>query len=48
MIEHLRLNGAYWGLATLDLLNEIEAVKPDEIVQWIMQCQDIGSGKIMT
>ncbi|XP_042420051.1 geranylgeranyl transferase type-2 subunit beta 1-like isoform X2 [Zingiber officinale] len=44
VIEHLRLNGAYWGLTTLDLLNEIEAVKPDEIVQWIMQCQDIGSG----
>ncbi|RWW60716.1 hypothetical protein BHE74_00032272 [Ensete ventricosum] len=32
LIEHLRMNGAYWGLTTLDLLNKIGAIDVDEVV----------------
>ncbi|KAG6390757.1 hypothetical protein SASPL_148502 [Salvia splendens] len=40
VMEHLRLNGAYWGLTTLDVLGKLDAVNQDEVVSWIMQCQD--------
>ncbi|CAM8921860.1 unnamed protein product [Rhodiola kirilowii] len=33
------MNGAYWGLTTLDLLGKLDAVDVDEIVSWIISCQ---------
>lgn len=39
VMEHLRLNGAYWGLTTLDILGKLDAVDQDEVVSWVMQCQ---------
>nr|GMC57815.1 geranylgeranyl transferase type-2 subunit beta 1-like [Ipomoea batatas] len=39
VMEHLRLNGAYWGLTTLDILGKIDVVDQDEVIPWIMQCQ---------
>ncbi|KAI4321232.1 hypothetical protein MLD38_034638 [Melastoma candidum] len=44
VMEHLRLNGAYWGLTTLDLLGKIHAVDVDEVVSWIMACQHESGG----
>ncbi|OAY74366.1 Geranylgeranyl transferase type-2 subunit beta [Ananas comosus] len=44
LMEHLRINGAYWGLTTLDLLRKIEAVDSDEVVSWVMSCQDQDCG----
>lgn len=38
-MEHLRLNGAYWGLTTLDMLGKLNVVDQDEVVSWVMQCQ---------
>lgn len=38
-MEHLRLNGAYWGLTTLDLLGKLDTVDSNEVVSWILQCQ---------
>lgn len=38
-MEYLRMNGAYWGLTTLDLLGKLDAVDVDEVVSWIMKCQ---------
>ncbi|KAL3730493.1 hypothetical protein ACJRO7_027495 [Eucalyptus globulus] len=32
VMEHLRLNGAYWGLTTLDLLGKLDTVDSDEVV----------------
>ncbi|KAK3004459.1 hypothetical protein RJ639_019270 [Escallonia herrerae] len=43
VMEHLRINGAYWGLTTLDILGKIETVNIDEVVSWVMKCQH-GSG----
>ncbi|KAJ0020153.1 hypothetical protein Pint_31057 [Pistacia integerrima] len=39
VMEHLRLNGAYWGLTTLDLLGKLDAVDKEEVISWIMKCQ---------
>ncbi|XP_020252021.1 geranylgeranyl transferase type-2 subunit beta 1-like isoform X2 [Asparagus officinalis] len=38
LMEHLRINGAYWGLTTLDILHKISAVDPDEVISWVMKC----------
>jgi geranylgeranyl transferase type-2 subunit beta len=38
-MEHLRMNGAYWGLTTLDLLGKLDTVDVDEVVSWVMECQ---------
>lgn len=40
VMEHLRLNVAYWGLTTLDILGKLDAVDQEKVVSWIMQCQD--------
>ncbi|KAH0773333.1 hypothetical protein KY290_010470 [Solanum tuberosum] len=34
VMEHLRLNGAYWGLTTLDILGKLDAVDQDEVISW--------------
>lgn len=39
MTEHLRINGAYWGLTTVDILGKLESVDQEEIVAWVMKCQ---------
>ncbi|CAN4086598.1 unnamed protein product [Withania somnifera] len=39
VMEHLRLNGAYWGLTTLDIMGQLAAVEQDEVISWVMQCQ---------
>ncbi|KAL2487640.1 RAB geranylgeranyl transferase beta subunit 1 [Forsythia ovata] len=44
VMEHLRLNGAYWGLTTLDILGKLDAVDQDEVVSWVMQCQHESGG----
>ncbi|XP_020257951.1 geranylgeranyl transferase type-2 subunit beta 1-like isoform X1 [Asparagus officinalis] len=44
LMEHLRINGAYWGLTTLDILHKISAVDPEEVISWVMKCyhEDCG------
>ncbi|KAM7273287.1 hypothetical protein ACFE04_027951 [Oxalis oulophora] len=44
VMEHLRMNGAYWGLTTLDLLQKLDTVDQDEVISWIMQCQHHSGG----
>ncbi|XP_031099252.1 geranylgeranyl transferase type-2 subunit beta 1 isoform X3 [Ipomoea triloba] len=44
VMEHLRLNGAYWGLTTLDILGKLDVVDQDEVIPWLMQCQHESGG----
>ncbi|CAN1232327.1 Geranylgeranyl transferase type-2 subunit beta 1 [Linum perenne] len=44
VMEHLRMNGAYWGLTTLDLLGKLDVVDSNEILDWIMKCQHESGG----
>ncbi|KAJ8634816.1 hypothetical protein MRB53_009083 [Persea americana] len=39
VMEHLRMNGAYWGLTTLDLLQKLGSVDREAVVSWVMSCQ---------
>lgn len=38
-MEHLRMNGAYWGLTALDLLGKLDTVDVNQIVSWVLSCQ---------
>ncbi|XVF66935.1 hypothetical protein PTKIN_Ptkin10aG0080100 [Pterospermum kingtungense] len=44
VMDHLRMNGAYWGLTTLDLLGKLGTVNADEVISWIMKCQHESGG----
>ncbi|XP_062150822.1 geranylgeranyl transferase type-2 subunit beta 1-like [Alnus glutinosa] len=44
VMEHLRMNGTYWGLTTLDLLGKLDTVDVDEVVSWVMECQHESGG----
>ncbi|CAG7911425.1 unnamed protein product [Brassica rapa] len=44
VMDHLRMNGAYWGLTTLDLLDKLGSVSVDEVVSWLMTCQHESAG----
>ncbi|KAJ8536093.1 hypothetical protein K7X08_034494 [Anisodus acutangulus] len=44
VMEHLRLNGVYWGLTTLDIMGKLAAVEQDEVSSWVMQCQHESGG----
>ena len=37
--EHLRINGAYWGLTTIDILGKLDVADKEEVVSWVMKCQ---------
>jgi geranylgeranyl transferase type-2 subunit beta len=44
VMDHLRMNGAYWGLTTLALLDKLGSVSEDEVVSWVMTCQHESGG----
>ncbi|KAI8527235.1 hypothetical protein RHMOL_Rhmol12G0060000 [Rhododendron molle] len=44
VMEHIRINGAYWGLTTLDLLGKIGAVDSKDVVSWVLECQHESGG----
>ncbi|KAJ0806548.1 putative protein geranylgeranyltransferase type II [Helianthus annuus] len=45
LMEHLRINGAYWGLTTLDILDKLAAaVDQETIISWVMSCQHESGG----
>ena len=38
--EHLRLNGVYWGLTALCIMNSKETFNKDDVVKFVMDCWD--------
>jgi geranylgeranyl transferase type-2 subunit beta len=44
VMDHLRMNGAYWGLTTLDLLDKLGCVSEEEVISWLMTCQHESGG----
>lgn len=42
--EHLRLNGVYWGLTALCILDAKDTFKKDDIVDFVLSCWDSISG----
>jgi geranylgeranyl transferase type-2 subunit beta len=44
LTEHLRLNGLYWGLTALDLMNNIDALPRDEVIKYVKSLQHDNGG----
>ncbi|KAH7417420.1 terpenoid cyclases/protein prenyltransferase alpha-alpha toroid [Cadophora sp. MPI-SDFR-AT-0126] len=44
LTEHLRLNGIYWGLTALHLLNHPEALPRKETIDFVLSCQTDSGG----
>lgn len=44
--EHLRMSGVYWALTPLCLMGKSlkDHLDVEEIVSWVIQCQDSASG----
>ncbi|KAJ9122382.1 hypothetical protein QFC22_001804 [Naganishia vaughanmartiniae] len=44
MTEHLRINGVYWGLVALCLMNRPEALDKEEMIKYVLSCWDDEAG----
>ena len=44
LTEHLRLNGAYWGLTALHLLGHPEALPRNDTIDFVLSCQHENGG----
>ncbi|KAL2215325.1 type II protein geranylgeranyltransferase beta subunit [Thermoascus aurantiacus ATCC 26904] len=44
LTEHLRLNGVYWGLTALHLMNHPEALPRDGVIDFVLACQQDNGG----
>lgn len=44
LMEHIRMNGAYWGLTMLDILHNLGLVEQEDIISWVMSCQHKSGG----
>ncbi|KAK3867146.1 hypothetical protein Pcinc_027369 [Petrolisthes cinctipes] len=44
MTEHFRMSGMYWGITAMDILGQLDKMKPTDIIEFIRQCQDVCSG----
>lgn len=44
LLEHLRLNGLYWGIMALATMNALDALPKDEVIQFVMDCFDSEEG----
>lgn len=44
LTEHLRLNGIYWGLTALDLMNHIDALPREEVISYVKSLQQNNGG----
>lgn len=42
--EHLRLNGVYWGLTALCILDSKDTFKKDDIIKFVLSCWDPKHG----
>ena len=46
--EHLRMSGVYWALTAMSLLgkNIHEDMNSEEIIDWVLKCQDSSGGYV--
>lgn len=44
LTEHLRMNGLYWGLTALHLLQHPDALPRDETIDFVLSCQHENGG----
>jgi len=44
LLEHLRMNGLYWGVTALGIMNLLDALSRDGVVQFVLSCWDAKQG----
>lgn len=44
LLEHLRLNGLYWGVMALAIMNSLDALPKEEVIDFVMSCYDERTG----
>lgn len=44
LTEHLRLNGLYWGLTALDLMNNLDALPRQDVIDYVASLQHDNGG----
>lgn len=44
LLEHLRLNGLYWGLMALATMDSLDTLPQDQVVEFVMSCWDEKTG----
>ncbi|KAJ1677925.1 Rab geranylgeranyltransferase [Spiromyces aspiralis] len=44
LTQHLRTSGVYWGLVGLELMNREDALDRDQVVEYILECQNPDGG----
>lgn len=44
LTEHLRLNGVYWGLTALHLMNHPDALPREETIKFVLECHNPDGG----
>lgn len=44
LLEHLRLNGLYWGIMALATMNKLDALPQDEVMEFVLSCFDSKVG----
>jgi geranylgeranyl transferase type-2 subunit beta len=44
LTEHLRLNGVYWGLTALHLLDHPDGLPRDKTIEFVLSCQSHDGG----
>lgn len=44
MTEYLRMSGIYWGLTAMSLMKELDRMRKEEILEFVLSCQDPFSG----
>ena len=44
MTAHLRMNAIYWGLTSLCIMNQKDALDRDEMIDFVMSCWDEEAG----
>ena len=45
MTEHLRMNGVYWGLVALCIMDKQDALDREEMIRYVMSCWDEEMGE---
>lgn len=44
LLEHLRINGLYWGLTALATLNRLDELPKEEVISFVLECFDDEKG----
>lgn len=44
LLEHLRLNGLYWGVMALATMDRLDALPRDEVIEFVLSCFDEKNG----